>query len=157
MKAKIIKSTYEAERGKPAPSKNHAIAQSNLCGLLMFGFREKYRFLSEVNISINEKVKVPDLAIYPKLNYEADKDIEVMSQLPLGVIEITTVNQPLSDLTDNIKTYFAKGVKSYWLVIPILEIVYIFSSTDDFEVFTKKDFLKDRVLDIKLEVSHIFK
>ena len=48
MEAVLNKSTYEIERGKPMPSKNHGIIQSNLSGLFYVNYRKQYRFMSEV-------------------------------------------------------------------------------------------------------------
>lgn len=79
-----------------------------------------------------------------------------MTQMPVGVVEILSSSQTLDDLTQKRQSYFDAGVQSYWLVLPDLQSVYVFQNTEDYEVFTHRDVLKDRVLDIELDLRERF-
>lgn len=147
-------SDYETERGKPTPSKHHAILQSNL----LFGIRLKYdkrwSVLSEVALQMGDQYRTPDLAIYPKMPWGQEE--MRMTQMPVGVVEILSPSQTLDDLAQKRQSYFDAGVQSYWLVLPDLQSVYVFQNTEEYEVFTHRDVLKDRVLDIELDLREMF-
>lgn len=152
--AQALLSDYEMERGKPMPGKHHAILQSNL----LFGIRLKYdkrwSVLSEVALQMGDRYRTPDLAIYPKMPWGQEE--MRMTQMPVGVVEILSPSQTLDDLTQKRQSYFDAGVQSYWLVLPDLQSVYVFRSAEDYEVFTHRDVLKDRVLDIELDLREMF-
>ena len=56
--------TYEQERGKPMPSKNHGIVQMNLG--IEFAKHQDYRTLSELSLELNGRPFTPDLSVYPR-------------------------------------------------------------------------------------------
>lgn len=157
METTFIQSTYETERGKPMPSKNHAIVQQRLTVQLVNQFGKKYEFLPEISLGATEKERVPDLAIYPILEFTPGEDEVRMEEVPLGVIEILSPTQSLAELISKSGDYFAAGVKSYWLVIPDLRTIYVFSAPGEYEVFTKKEMLKDDQLDIEISLADIFR
>lgn len=68
MEAVVEVSEYEAERGKPMPSKNHSIIQSNLIFELKLHYRDTYRFLSE--ISLENPRTVLDIGIFPPMDFD---------------------------------------------------------------------------------------
>jgi Uma2 family endonuclease len=149
-------SDYEIERGKPMPSKNHAIVQGNL----LFHIRSKaphLRVLPEINIEFFDRERVPDLAIYDNVVFTPGDDELRLTEMPLGLIEILSPRQNIADLMVKRSEYFAAGVKSYWLVIPDLLTIYVFYSADDYDIFTRKETLRDRVLDIELSLADIFR
>jgi hypothetical protein len=41
--------------------------------------------------------------------------------------------------------------------MPSMRSIYVFSSLEDFEIYTYKDKLVDKVLDIELDLGEIFK
>jgi Uma2 family endonuclease len=153
-----VLSDYELERGKPMPDLNHSIIQRRL--LLGFDRRYEKRFtiLPELNVKLLKRDRVPDLAVYPPsaLTFSPRHNQLVMTKLPLCAIEILSEMQKLSDLMTKNDEYFDAGIPSYWLVLPHLQSIYVFSSADEYEVFTRKDILKDEVLDIELDLSEIF-
>jgi Uma2 family endonuclease len=79
-----------------------------------------------------------------------------MTAPPLGVIEILSPTQTLNDPTDKAVTYFEHGVKSFWLVLPTLKTINVFSGREQFEAFVQDEVVKDHVLDIQLPLSNIY-
>lgn len=153
----ITKSAYELERGKPAPSLKHSIVQSNL----IFHFRKKYdddfRVLSEISIKVAQKERVPDIAIYKKKVKFAGKDEIRMPEAPLCAIEILSPTQSMDTLIAKCASFFEDGVQSYWLVLPGLEAICVFSKADKYSFFGKEDTLIDRQLNVELSLKDIFK
>lgn len=157
MEATVAKSEYEIERGKPMPSKNHAIVQGNIYFLLRQKYEQRYRFMPEVSIVINEKERIPDIAIYHPMDFIPGSDEIKLNEVPFAAIEILSPKQILADLIAKSYDYFEAGVKSYWLVLPDLTSIYVFSEPGEYEVFAKKGMLHDAQLDIKLKLEDIFK
>lgn len=156
MDVTAIESAYELERGKPMPSLNHAAIQVNLVGLLFANYRERYRILSELNVQTDNRKRIPDIALYPPMQLDFSSDQSTVEHPALGVVEILSPDQSLSELVDKSKEYFESGVQSYWLVLPALRTIYVFHNPDDYHIFSKADTLHDDKLDIALELSAIF-
>lgn len=156
MEAVIELSEYEQERGKTMPSKNHAILQSNLIVELTIPYRDKYRLLSEVKLNMPPVDTVPDVAIYPLMEFDSLHDETKMDEMPLGAIEIISPSQGDQELVDKISRYFDFGVKSCWLVQPTFRIVTVFSDKTTFKTFIDGE-LYDPVLDIRLDMKRIFR
>lgn len=150
-------SDYEIERGKPAPDVFHAIVQGNLTFFLHLKYGERYSILPELDIKIQSKIKVPDIAIYPLLKFNPHENELFMAKPPLCSIEIYTKGQSLSDFVRNKTEYFTAGVKSYWLALPDLKTIYVFYSPEDYDIYSGKDILKDKKLGIELDLTEIFK
>lgn len=157
MDTAVVKSEYELERDKPMPSKNHAIVQGNLHFLIRSAYGERFRVLPEVSIVVSSREKVPDIAIYPSMEFTPGEDETRLENAPLGVIEILSPSQSLTELLNKSAAYFEAGVLSYWLVLPDLRSVYVFSAPGEYEVFIKEDKLEDPRLEIELELKAIFK
>ncbi len=155
-----IPSLYESNRGKPMPSLNHGIIQANLIILIGSLYVDTYRVISELTTKLDKDKQVPDIAIYAKNNskirFNARQDQISTSEVPLGVIEILSPTQNFAELVDKSTSFFASGVKSYWLVVPPVQTVYVFSNRDEFVIFSKRDVLKDEVLGIELELGEVF-
>jgi Uma2 family endonuclease len=152
----LVISKYEIERGKPMPSKNHAIVQANLLLAIQPRYPQ-YRVLPELSIDFPIRDRVPDLTFYQNITFTPGQDEITMSEMPLGLVEILSPTQNLSDLMAKCREYFTAGVQSYWLVIPDLQTIYVYYSTEDFEIFAKKETLTDKKLGIELNLSEIFK
>jgi len=148
-------STYESERGKPAPSKNHAIIQRNLLFMLSLQLKN-LDVLPELSLNINGKERIPDLAVFPSVSFMPFADEIKVAQAPLTTIEILSSTQKISDLTSKSGEYFDFGVQSYWLVIPELRSIYVFSSKDKHEVFANEEILTDTALGIELDLKRVF-
>ena len=149
------KSQYEIERGKPMPSKHHAFVQMKIGHILLSNY-EQYWILPELSLELNDKILIPDLAIYEKANFDLGEDEIRITQIPLGVIEILSPKQNVGDLLINAKYYFQAGVQSYWLVMPGFKAIFVYSNEEDYEVYKKKELLKDELLKIELDLGKIF-
>ena len=151
-----VLSDYELERGKPMPDLNHSIIQSNLLFSLRVKTQKHFSILPEINVKLKRRDRVPDLAVYPPLSFNSRHNQLVMTKMPLCAIEILSEMQKLSDLMTKNDEYFEAGILSYWLVLPQLQSIYVFHSADEYEIFTRKDILKDTVLDIELDLAEVF-
>lgn len=148
-------SDYEIERDKPMPSKHHAIIQGNLMIQLHRRYSEKYQVLPEISLDLPVRDRVPDLAIYRPMDY-GEEEIK-MTEIPLCAIEILSPTQTHIDLEQKRKQYFAAGVQSYWLVFPDLKSVFVFRNVDDYDAYFRQDVLKDKVLDVEIDLKEVFK
>lgn len=149
-------SSYELERNKPMPSLNHGSIQFNLA-IELAPYKNKYRFASELSLDLSDWPSVPDISIYPKMELDMKNDVIAMKEPPLGVIEILSPSQSLSELTTKASGYFAHGVQSCWIVLPSLANIYVFSSPDDYAIFRATETLHDEQLDISFPLEEVFK
>ena len=155
--APVALSDYETERGKPMPDKNHAIIQSNLLFSLRVTTKERFSVLTEIHLNLPKRDRVPDLAIYEPLVFDPNNNELRMLKPPLCAIEILSEVQSISELLKKSSEYFAAGILSYWLVLPALRTIYVFHSIEDSVVFTHKDRLVDKTLNIELDLNEIFR
>ncbi|MFN0034075.1 MAG: Uma2 family endonuclease [Saprospiraceae bacterium] len=157
MTATLALSEYEIERGKPMPDKNHAFVQARLLMKIQSKNEERYTVLPEINLDLPIRERVPDLAIYPPMAFTPDENEVRMREVPLGVIEILSAKQDLTEMMIKRSEYFGAGVKSYWLALPALRTIYVFYPSDEYDIYSGKDILKDKVLGIELDLAEIFK
>jgi len=148
-------SDYELERGKPMPSLNHSLIQSQLIGILWNQYRKDFTFASELSISLADKPFVPDLCIYPKRKSDWQNDEIRVSEPPLTIIEISSPKQDFEDFERKLKAYFNAGVKSFWLIIPFTETLTIFYPNEKPVSFTTGEAV-DKTNGIKLNVDELF-
>jgi len=148
-------SDYELERGKPMPSLNHSLIQSQLIGILWNQYRKDFTFASELSISLADKPFVPDLCIYPKRKSDWQNDEIRVSEPPLTIIEISSPKQDFEDFEHKLKAYFNAGVKSFWLLIPFTETLTIFYPNEKPVSFTTGEAF-DKTTGIKLNVDDLF-
>ena len=149
-------SEYEIERNKPMPSLNHSIVQTALASELRVRFRKQFTVASELTLELSNWESVPDLAVFPKMKFDSQNDIITMTEPPLCAIEIISPSQSLTDLKIKANNYFQHGVKSCWIVVPVLENIYVFSSPSDYEIYRATQTLRDDVLDISMPLTDIF-
>jgi len=157
METALIKSEYEIERGKPMPNKNHAIVPGNIYYLLRQKYESSFRLMPEVSIIVEEKERVPDIAIFELMDFTPGNDDVKLVETPLNVVEMLSPKQNLADLIAKSYIYFQAGIKSYWLVLPDLTTIYVFSAPNEYEVFAKKGILKDPKIQVELNLEDIFK
>lgn len=155
--APVASSDYETERGKPMPDRNHAIIQGRLMSRLDRTYGDRFSILPEINLDMPIKDRVPDLAIYEPLLFDPNNNELSMLKPPLCAIEILSEMQNINVLMRKKQEYFNIGILSYWLVLPSLRIIQVFYSVEDSVVFTHKDHLMDKMLNIELNLSEIFK
>ena len=149
-------SDYELERGKPMPSKNHAIIQKNILSLFILEFMTQFEALPELSLKMKGQNRVPDIAIYKSMEFIPNEDEIKVSEVPLCAIEILSPTQNTTELTSKCGEYFDFGVKSYWLVIPDLQAIFVFRNATEHEVFANKEMLEDKQLGIQLDLGAVF-
>lgn len=158
MEEVLIYSDYEIERGKPMPSKNHSIVQKRLVVFLENHYGSQFEIMPEINLDQpNMRDRVPDIGIFPPQEFVPEDDEIRMAQTPLGLIEILSPKQDITELLTKCAEYFKNGVRSYWLVLPALRTIYVFSAANDYEVFAKTDRLSDDKLGVEVNLADIFK
>lgn len=138
------------------PSLNHSAIQLNIGFELKTRYREKFRFVSEVNINIAERVMVPDLGIFPQMAINMASDSIVVQQTPLTTIEILSPTQALSELIGKVNTYFQAGIKSCWIVLPEVSGIFVYSSPGQYKFFHDGEILTDPATGIELPLAPLF-
>lgn len=154
MQTTALAMTYQEERGKPMPSKNHAIVQSFLTGAL-YSHRDKFTVLSELSLELDGTPLVPDISVYPKMPVDWHNDEIKLTEAPTLVIEILSPTQPLDELVKKADTYFAAGVKSCWIVQPSLETIVVLSPGTKPEHYSS-GVVVDPATGIEVSVDEIF-
>lgn len=148
-------SDYEIERGKPMPSRKHSVIQTKF--IIEFANSPfKYWALSELSLDLGGKEKIPDLSIYERATFNEDIEEIRTKEVPSGVIEILSPTQNINELVEKSKIYFDNGVKSYWLVVPVLKSVFVYYEYGTFVDFQHNEVLKDEVLGIELDLGKVF-
>lgn len=145
--------TYEQERGKPLPSRNHAACQINLGA--EFHKQPGFRILGEFTLEFEGVPYTPDLSIYPKQAMDWLED-EIRGQTPpLAVVEIFSPMQGYHPVMEKLKVYFRNGLKSCWLVSPHLKSITIAGPDGDEQTFSSGVVVDPRT-GLKAEVSAVF-
>ncbi|MCP4110139.1 MAG: Uma2 family endonuclease [Desulfobacteraceae bacterium] len=144
--------TYQAEENM-SPSLNHGYFQLSIGAAL----RDLGKFLvvTAVTIEINGKPYIPDILVYSKRPVNRKHDIIQMTELPMLAIEILSPTQGTKDILDKFEVYFAGGIRSCWLVEPVMGVVAVHSSFDNSQTFSSGDVV-DEVSDIRLPIADIF-
>ncbi|MDX2128482.1 MAG: Uma2 family endonuclease [Chloroherpetonaceae bacterium] len=150
-----ILSQYELERGKPMPSKNHSLVQSNLLYALS-DYRTKFSILPELSLEFSGQVYVPDLCICEKMKIDWLNDETKLTTAPLTVIEIASPSQGYEVFEEKLKGYFLNGVKSFWLVNPFLQSIALFTPNEQKPQVISTGLLTDEVTGIKIPIEKVF-
>jgi Uma2 family endonuclease len=156
LELEITLSDYERERGKPMPSMNHSIAQSEIVFVLKTDYRTQFSVLSELSVTLNGNKFTPDVAVYPPLFIDWQHDIISFTEPPLTTIEIISPTQSLQELTRKTEDYFTGGVKSCWIVMPGLQTILVMQPDRSKVYFQSNDTLQDPATGISLDVGKIF-
>lgn len=152
----VIRSQYEIERGKPMPSKNHSRIQIRLGAELLINYEAQYDVRSELSLEAPNPATVPDLCLFPAEPSNWREDEAKVSDVPLTVIEIVSPSQTDTELTAKSVAYFAAGVKSYWLVQPVLRTIFVLLPNGDELVF-HNDTLTDPTNGISIDLKKVFR
>ncbi len=150
-----IISDYELERGKPMPSKFHAIIQSNLGFYLRSRYNSRFKILTELSIRLQSKKYVPDIALYDKDASDWREEEIEMTLPPLLTVEIESPSQGTNEMKAKADKYLAAGVKSVWLVMPALGGVMVFHAGTKARFYSDGDVIDD-VVSIRIPVDEIF-
>lgn len=146
---------YEQERGKPMPSKNHGLVQLFL-GNALLRYAEQYTVIPELSLDLDGRPLVPDLCIYPKLPIDWRHDEVRMTEPPLTVVEILSPTQGMDEVVRKADVYFEAGVKSCWIVQPVLEVVAVLVPGNKARFFTSGE-VTDPATGITVKIDEIFR
>lgn len=152
----VVRSEYERERGKPMPSKNHSRLQARLSKEIMVYYGDQFDVYSELSLESPNPPYVPDLCIFPAEPSNWREDEIKVSDVPLTVIEIISPSQTDTQLTAKSVDYFAAGVRSYWLVQPVLRTVFVLLP-DGSELVFHNDVLTDPTNGISVDLKQVFR
>ena len=148
-------SDYELERGKPMPSLNHAFIQRNLL-ILNAGLGIEYLVLPELSLALDAQKAVPDVSVFLRSAIDLTVEQIAVTVAPRTAIEIFSPTQVLAELLEKAGRYFAAGVQSYWLVVPELRAVAVYSAPKKYRYFYNGDTLVDPATGAELVVSQLF-
>jgi Uma2 family endonuclease len=148
-------SAYELERGKPMPSKNHALAQTRLI-LAMADYVEQYTILSEVTLEFDDQALTPDIAVFSKLEPDWVHDEIRVSEVPLLTIEILSPRPSMHDLIEKVDIYLDNGVQACWVVQPTLKSIAVFTRNEEPVVFAGGEVL-DPATQITVHLDSVFR
>ena len=147
---------YEIERGKPMPSLLHSRLQSRINLYLGNHYADQYEVFSELTLDTPGEKSTPDLCIYHIEPVDFSRDQIKRKDPPLATIEILSPTQALQTLVDKTTDYFSFGVKSCWIVLPMLKSIYVYQAPYSHEVYSHGEELLDPNLDIRLPIDLIF-
>jgi Uma2 family endonuclease len=154
MQASLATSTYEEERGKPMPSKNHGIVQSSLICALMQR-RDEFTVISELSLELDGQPLVPDISVFSKLPVDWRNDEIKLTDAPTWVIEILSPTQAVDDLIKKAGIYFGAGVESCWIVQPSFEMIAVLVPNKKPEIYTS-GIVVDPSTGIEVSIEEIF-
>jgi Uma2 family endonuclease len=120
-------------------------------------FEEKYDILPELELDLPTGKCKPDVCIYEKLKDDWENDIIFFSKPPITAIEIQSPKQATTDLTDKMnKVYFPAGVKSVWIIVPVLQLVIIRTTGGKSQTYTD-GLIFDPITNIEIPFTKIFR
>lgn len=137
-----------------SPSRNHSYFQANTTYSLKN--QRQYSIFTELSLEIEGKEYVPDICVYPKTKLNRRKDVLRMTEMPLLAIELLSPTQGTKEITDKFEIFFAAGIKSCWLIEPLIGTVTVYNSPESSQTFREGDMLEDKITGIKISVQEIF-
>lgn len=150
-----VLSEYEVERGKPMPSRNHALVQSYMTVAFMH-YADEFSILPEFSLELDGKPFVPDISVYRRLHADPLRDEVKGTEPPLLAVEILSPTQPLDDLIQKANAYLEAGVQSCWLVQPSLQTITLFLPNQAPRTFTEGE-VSDPTTGIVIKLEDVFR
>ncbi|MCY7356521.1 MAG: Uma2 family endonuclease [Rudanella sp.] len=116
-------------------------------------YEDQYDILPELELELPTGKCKPDVAIYEKIGNNWFNDIIYYTQPPLIAVEVLSPKQGVSDLTDKaFKVYFPAGVKTVWIIAPMLHIVQVILPNGT-QLTWPNGVMKDPVLGFEVDVD----
>jgi len=145
--------TYEQERGKPIPSRNHGRVQTNL--IAEFFQQQQFSIYSELTLAIGGANYTPDISIYPRETADYRHDEVTRAQPPLVAVEILSPSQSHQEVVEKAEIYLRHGVKTCWIVSPPLRTVTLLLPDGREEGF-HLGAVKDPVVGLTADLAKVF-
>lgn len=115
-----------------------------------------YSIFTKLTLAIDGKDYIPDVSVYPKRKMEWRKrDIIRMTEMPLTAIEIVSPSQALDEALSKFEVYFRAGIKSCWLISPVMTAINVYTDMEQVQTFHAGDVI-DPVLNIRIPITAIF-
>ncbi len=146
--------SYDEERGKPAPSFNHSIVQTNLA--VEFSKQREFRVHSELELELDGNRLVPDLSIYPRKPLDVRHDIIRRTDPPLMTVEILSPTQGTYPVMEKVELYLKAGVKTCWVVNPPARSITIYTADGTDHTFIPGQQAIDPAVGIAADVTAVF-
>ena len=137
------------------PSINHSVAQLNVIAALL-RYEDKFSILPELSLELDGQPFVPDVSIYPRLRVDWRHDEVKRTDPPLMVVEILSPKQSLDALMEKAEGYLKAGVRSCWIVQPVMEAIAILVPGEKPKIVTAGQ-ITDPATEITIQVEEIFK
>jgi Uma2 family endonuclease len=144
---------YEQERGKPMPSENHAIVQTNLA--IELSKHRDFRVMSELSLELNGRPFTPDLSVYPWQPVDFRRDRVHLTEPPVMVVEILSPTQGSLPVMAKVEAYLQNGVKSCWVVNPPQRAITIYTPDRGLKTFSEGQ-VKDPATGLTVELDAVF-
>lgn len=120
-------------------------------------FDNEYDTFPELELKLNGKPVKPDISVFPNLPEDWSTDVIFFTEPPIIAIEVLSPKQALSEITDKVNTiYFPAGVKSVWIIVPLLQTVFIRTPDGGKWTFTE-GIIKDPVTGFDIPFDKIFR
>ena len=145
--------TYEEERGKPMPSTNHGIVQTNLA--IELAMQKDYRVISELSLELMGQPLTPDLSVYSRQPVDFRHDNVRRTDPPLVVVEILSPTQGTQEVMDKVEAYLQSGVKTCWVVNPPQRTITIYTPDGGLKSFVEGQ-VKDPATGLTADLEAVF-
>lgn len=120
-------------------------------------YEDRYDILPELEFELSAGRLKPDVAIVPRQRYDYRRDVLRLVEPPTTAIEILSPTQSFDALVSKIQDYYLPaGVKSGWLVLPTVQMVYVFLPDQAPQVFTTGT-LHDPATGVEVTLTDIFR
>lgn len=146
---------YYEPQSVDIPSRNHALVQSNLV-VALSKFSDKYQIFSQLSVELGGVQYIPDLCLYPQQSYSKEFDELVITTPPITIFEIVSPKQGMQELIEKFAAYFQAGVKSCWLLQPLMTTIHVFENIKQSKVYSE-GIVQDPATNITLSFEEIFK
>jgi Uma2 family endonuclease len=120
-------------------------------------FKEGGMLFSETVCPISEgKYRVPDISFLTKAQINEGR--EGKSPIASLIIELVSENDTMNYYNRKLEEYFGAGIKCVWLIFPVGQKVWVFTSPKDVKICTGDDVCSaaPAVPDFQLSVNQIF-
>ena len=120
-------------------------------------YEDRYDILPELEFELAAGRLKPDVALLPLQSYNYSKDVLRVAQPPVTAIEILSPTQSFDALVAKIQEqYLTSGVRSAWLLLPSVRMIYLFLPDQPPQVFTTGT-LHDPAAQIEVALADIFR
>ncbi len=96
------------------------------------------------------------MIVYPQKALAFKNDPSRREDAPLLMIEIQSASQYTKKMVEKLEPYFDFGVKSRWIVIPTLQAILVYDSPTHYELYNVDEILKDKTLNIEIDLKKVF-